>query len=62
MPYLVHLASSGVREAVSENPGLKLGVNVARGAVTYSGVADAVGVPHVPVDEALSGGVAAGAA
>jgi alanine dehydrogenase len=57
MPYVVHLATSGVVGAITENPGLKLGVNVAGGQVTYAPVAEAVGVPAVPVDEAL--GVAA---
>ncbi len=61
MPYVLHLAGSGIRGAAAENPGLKLGVNVASGQVTYPGVADAVGVPFVPADEALEG-VAAGAA
>jgi alanine dehydrogenase len=55
MPYVVHLASSGVARAVVENPLLKLGVNVAGGHVTYQPVADAVGLPCVPVDDALSG-------
>jgi alanine dehydrogenase len=54
MPYVVHLASSGVHGAVAENPGLKLGVNVAAGQVTYAPVAEAVGAEHVPVDEALA--------
>jgi alanine dehydrogenase len=61
MPYVIHLASAGVTRAVSENPGLKLGVNVAGGHVTYQPVAEAVGVPYVGVDEALEG-VAAEAA
>ncbi len=60
MPYVLHLASEGVPGAISQNPGLKLGVNVAGGQVTYAGVASAVGEPYVPVDEAL-GGVRAGA-
>jgi alanine dehydrogenase len=60
MPYVVHLASSGVTGAIVENPGLKLGVNVAGGQVTYQPVADAVGVPCVAVDDALAG-VRAGA-
>ncbi len=55
MPYVIHLANIGANAAVSENPGLKLGVNVAGGQVTYQPVADAVGVPYVPVDEALAG-------
>ncbi len=57
MPYVLHLTSAGVQRATTENPGLKLGVNVAGGQVTYAPVADAVGVPCVAVDEAL--GVAA---
>jgi alanine dehydrogenase len=60
MPYVLHLASSGVVRAVAENPGLALGVNVAAGHVTYRPVAEAVGVPYVPVEEALEGVVAAG--
>jgi alanine dehydrogenase len=57
MPYVLHLASAGVLAAISENPGLRLGVNVAGGQVTYPPVAEAVGVPSASVDEAL--GVAA---
>jgi len=53
MPYVLHLASSGVRLATAEDPGLALGVNVAAGQVTYQGVAEAVGLPYVPVGEAL---------
>jgi alanine dehydrogenase len=57
IPYVLHIASAGVQRAITENPGLKLGVNVAGGQVTYLPVAEAVGVPAVSVDEAL--GVAA---
>jgi alanine dehydrogenase len=60
MPYVLHLASSGVARAIAENPGLKLGVNVAGGHVTYEPVAEATGVPYVPVDEALEGAMTAG--
>jgi alanine dehydrogenase len=55
MPYVIDLANAGVHGAVAENPGLKLGVNVAAGRVTYAPVAEAVGVSCTPVDEALSG-------
>jgi alanine dehydrogenase len=58
MPYVLHLASSGVARAVAENPGLALGVNVAGGSVTYASVAEAVGVPYVPVEQALEGVIA----
>jgi alanine dehydrogenase len=60
MPYVVDLATRGVHESVAENPGLKLGVNVAAGEVTYAPVAEAVGVAPVDVDTALAG-VPAGA-
>ncbi len=53
IPYLLHLASAGVPAAVTENPGLKLGVNVAGGQITYEPVAEATGVECVPVEEAL---------
>jgi alanine dehydrogenase len=55
MPFVVDLATRGVHEAVTHNPGLKLGVNVAAGEVTYAPVAEAVGVRHVNVDVALAG-------
>jgi alanine dehydrogenase len=53
MPYVLHIASGGVRAAIAEDPGLKLGVNVAAGKVTYAPVAAAVGTEFVPVDAAL---------
>jgi alanine dehydrogenase len=55
MPYVLDIANKGAIKAVNDSPGLKLGVNVAGGAVTYAPVADAIGVPYVPVDEALAG-------
>ena len=56
MPYVLHLADAGRAPARSpRTPGCKLGVNVAGGQVTYEPVAEAVGVPYVPVDEALGG-------
>jgi alanine dehydrogenase len=60
MPYVVDLATRGVHDAIAHTPGLKLGVNVAAGEVTYAPVAEAVGVAPVDVDTALAG-VPAGA-
>jgi alanine dehydrogenase len=54
MPYVVQLASVGLERALAENPGLRLGVNVVGGAVTYAPVAETVGVPVADVDEALA--------
>ena len=53
-PYAIALADQGVAAAVARDPGLALGVNVAAGKVTHAAVAEAVGEPHVSVDEALS--------
>jgi alanine dehydrogenase len=58
MPHVLHLAGAGVAGAIAENPGLKLGVNVAAGRVTYEPVAEATGLPYVPVEEALGAGAA----
>ncbi|MEA2197991.1 MAG: alanine dehydrogenase [Solirubrobacteraceae bacterium] len=55
MPFVLDLALHGVAGAVAENPGLRLGVNVVAGQVTYAPVADAVGEPAVDVMEALAG-------
>jgi alanine dehydrogenase len=57
IPYVLHLANAGVAGAIADNPGLKLGVNVAGGQVTYAPVAEAVGVAAVAVDEAISAAV-----
>jgi alanine dehydrogenase len=56
MPYVVHLASVGVASAIAENQGLRLGVNVAGGQVTYQPVAEATGVQYVPVEDAMGAG------
>jgi alanine dehydrogenase len=53
MPYVISLASHGAPAAVAASPGLKLGVNVAGGQVTYAPVAEAAGVPYVSADQAL---------
>ena len=59
LPYLLDLANLGVRAAVTGNPGLARGVNVAGGHITYAPVAEAVGLPYTPLDEALTASGAA---
>lgn len=54
MPYVLDLAGRGLQGAIAAHPGLKLGVNVARGHVTYAPVAEAVGVEYMAVEEALA--------
>jgi alanine dehydrogenase len=55
MPFVLDLAEHGVAGAVAGNPGLRLGVNIVGGQVTYAPVAEAVGEPVVDVMEALAG-------
>jgi alanine dehydrogenase len=52
LPYVLALADHGPREAVAHDPGLRLGVNVAGGAVTHPAVAEGVGMPFTPLEQA----------
>jgi alanine dehydrogenase len=53
VPYALQIANKGVQKAVSENPALKLGVNVANGEITYEAVAKDLNYEYVPVEKAL---------
>jgi alanine dehydrogenase len=53
LPYVMSLADLGVQAAIVRDPGLRSGVNVAAGQVTYAPVAQAVGMPFTPVEEVL---------
>jgi alanine dehydrogenase len=53
LPYAIALADEGVAGAIRRDPGLRLGVNVASGAVTHPAVAESVGMSFLPVEEAL---------
>ena len=59
MPYVVTLANVGAVAAITADPSLKPGLNVAAGKCTYQPVAEATGVPYTPVDEVLEELVAA---
>jgi alanine dehydrogenase len=59
LPFILDISNVGLAGAVAVNPGLKQGVNVAGGQVTYWPVAEATGLPYIDVDEALA--IAAGA-
>ncbi len=53
LPYVLALADHGVAEAARRDPGLRLGVNVARGKVTHPAVAEGVGAEYIPAEEVL---------
>ena len=52
LPYAIALANDPVN-ALFTNANLQSGLNVHKGSVTYKAVADALGYPYVPADEAL---------
>ncbi|MBA2775800.1 MAG: alanine dehydrogenase [Chloroflexia bacterium] len=58
LPYGLALAGQGLEAAVSRDPALAKGVNVFGGQVTYAGVAEAFGMPYVPLDRIVSLAVA----
>ena len=51
VPYGLQIANKGVVKAISENKALKLGVNTARGYVTYEPVAKDLGYEFVTPEE-----------
>ncbi|WP_043933234.1 alanine dehydrogenase [Bacillus sp. EB01] len=53
VPYALQIANKGIEKAISENPALKLGVNVANGEVTYEAVARDLQYNYVSVDDAF---------
>ena len=55
LPYAMALADKGWKQACSDDRSLKLGVNVAKGDVTYPGVASAFGMDCRDIDDCLLG-------
>lgn len=54
LPYAVEIANKGWKQAAIENSGIKTGLNIVGGKVTYLGVADAFGLDYTPVEEVLA--------
>jgi alanine dehydrogenase len=52
-PYLLELADKGLARAVRENPALAKGVNVARGGIVHAAVAEALGMPALPLEQVI---------
>ena len=50
LPYAVQIANKGWKQALSENPEIRLGANVIHGKVTCKGVADAFSMECLPVE------------
>ncbi|MFC0186881.1 alanine dehydrogenase [Fictibacillus aquaticus] len=54
VPYALQIANKGAARAIAENPALKLGLNVAGGAITYEAVARDLGYEYMTAEEALA--------
>jgi alanine dehydrogenase len=53
LPYALELANRGWLEALRADPALALGLNTYDGQVTYGPVAEAHGMRHLPLEQAL---------
>ncbi len=58
LPYALDLANKGFERAISEDAGLKEGVNTYAGKLTYDAVATSQNLEYTPLDSVLSGGAA----
>lgn len=54
LPHALAIANNGWKQALSDNPNLRNGLNVANGNVTYKAVADDLGYAFVPPENLLS--------
>jgi alanine dehydrogenase len=54
LPYLMEIANHGWREALRRDPSFALGLNTHEGSITCAPVAEAHGLPAVPLVEVLS--------
>ncbi len=54
LPFALALADNGWRQALTDDPHLRNGLNVHAGQVTYKAVADALGYPHVEAGKLLT--------
>ena len=54
LPYVLTLAGQGVVTALGRDAHLRAGLNICRGQVTCVAVAEALGYPLLPAEEALA--------
>ncbi len=54
LPYAVALANKGWKQALNDDPELKMGLNVANGTIVYEDVANAFGLEWEPVETVLN--------
>jgi alanine dehydrogenase len=54
MPYVLEIANKGWRHALTHDPSFALGLNTHEGSITCAPVAEAHGLPSVPLAEVLT--------
>jgi alanine dehydrogenase len=54
LPFVLQLAAKGWRRACAENPHLAAGLNVQAGRIAHPAVAEALGLPLLPLHQALA--------
>lgn len=54
LPFTVALADKGWRAALSDDPHLRNGLNVAHGDITHQAVAEALGANYTPAEKAIA--------
>jgi alanine dehydrogenase len=54
LPFTIQLAELGPEKAMKQNPHLRAGLNVYRGAITYRAVAEAQGLPYQRAEDVLA--------
>jgi len=55
MPFMLNLANKGWRQACTDDPHLKAGLNVHAGQLTYAAVGEALGMESITADQAIAG-------
>ncbi len=53
LPYALRIANQGWQDVSRNDPGVRAGLNVVSGKVTYAGVAEAFDLEHTPVEKVL---------
>ena len=53
LPYALQIANQGWQDVARNEPGVRAGLNVVNGKVTYEGVAEAFNMEMTPVQDVL---------
>ena len=53
LPFVLALANKGWKNAMTEDPHLRAGLNIHDGKITHPAVAEALGLPYTPPEIAL---------